>query len=243
MHNSKVHFSLITSQLFLPPPFSLFRRKDKGTLDDNGNPVRVKSYKDINYDNWTAKQRYKWIEYHKWTLKADFYTKLVGDLVLKTKAQFGYLGYYNRRWGYSPFEGFLVGGDGMTGYNNYGNDVVSLRGYENYALTPFEATTYNSNGYNYAGNVYDKFTVELRFPFIMQPQSTIYGLLFAEGGNAWSDIKNFNPFNIKRSAGVGVRIYLPVVGLIGIDWGYGFDKDASGSKGGGQFHFIIGQEF
>lgn len=233
----------ISLSLQLTPPFSLFRRTDKGTLDANGNPVKVKSYKDINYDNWTAKQRYKWIEYHKWVLKADFYTKLVGDLVLKTKAQFGYLGYYNRRWGYSPFEGFLVGGDGMTGYNNYGNDVVSLRGYENYSLTPFEATTYNSNGYNYAGNVYDKFTVELRFPFIMQPQSTIYGLLFAEGGNAWSDIRNFNPFNIKRSAGVGVRIYLPVVGLIGIDWGYGFDKDASGTKGGGQFHFIIGQEF
>ena len=233
----------ISFSVQLTPPFSLFRRTDKGTLDANGNPVKVKSYKDINYDNWTAKDRYKWIEYHKWTLKADFYTKLAGDLVLKTRAHFGYLGYYNRRWGYSPFEGFLVGGDGMTGYNNYGNDVISLRGYENYALTPIETSSYNSNGYNYAGNVYDKFCVELRYPFIMQPQSTIYGLLFAEGGNAWSDIRNFNPFHLKRSVGAGVRIYLPVVGLIGIDWGYGFDKDANGTKGGGQFHFIIGQEF
>jgi outer membrane protein insertion porin family len=233
----------ISLSLQFTPPFSLFRRTDKGTLDANGNPVKVGSYKDINYNNWTAKQRYKWIEYHKWTMKADFYTKIAGDLILKTRAQFGYLGYYNRKWGYSPFEGFLVGGDGMTGYNNYGNDVISLRGYENYALTPIETSSYNSNGYNYAGNVYDKFSVELRYPIILQPQSTIYGLIFAEGGNAWSDIKNFNPFEIKRSAGVGVRIFLPVVGLIGIDWGYGFDKDVSGNKGGSQFHFIIGQEF
>ena len=208
----------ISFSLQLTPPFSLFRRKDKGTLDDNGNPVRVKSYKDIN-------------------------TKIVGDLILKTRTQFGYLGYYNRRWGYSPFEGFLVGGDGMTGYSNYGNEVISLRGYENYSLTPMEVSSYNSNGYNYAGNVYDKFSVELRYPIILQPQSTIYALIFAEGGNAWSDIRKFNPFHIKRSAGAGVRIYLPVVGLIGIDWGYGFDKDANGEKGGSQFHFVIGQEF
>lgn len=233
----------ISFSLQLTPPFSLFRHKDKGALDANGDPVRVGSYKDINYDNWSAKDRYKWIEYHKWTLKADFYTKIVGDLILKTRAHFGYLGYYNRRWGYSPFEGFLVGGDGMSGYNNYGNDVISLRGYENYSLTPMDISQYNSNGYNYAGNVYDKFTVELRYPIILQPQSTIYGLVFAEGGNAWSDIRSFNPFHIKRSAGAGVRIYLPVVGLIGIDWGYGFDYDATGSKGGSQFHFIIGQEF
>ena len=233
----------ISFSLQLTPPFSLFRRKDKGTLDDNGNPVRVKSYKDINYDNWSAKDRYKWIEYHKWTFKADFYTKIAGDLILKTRTQFGYLGYYNRRWGYSPFEGFLVGGDGMTGYSNYGNEVISLRGYENYSLTPMEVSSYNSNGYNYAGNVYDKFSVELRYPIILQPQSTIYALVFAEGGNAWSDIRKFNPFHIKRSAGAGVRIYLPVVGLIGIDWGYGFDKDANGEKGGSQFHFVIGQEF
>ena len=233
----------ISFSLQLTPPFSLFRRTDKGTLDANGNPVKVKSYKDINYDNWSAKDRYKWIEYHKWTLKADFYTKIVGDLILKTRAQFGYLGYYNRRWGYSPFEGFLVGGDGMSGYSNYGNDVIALRGYENYSLTPMEVSSYNSNGYNYAGNVYDKFAVELRYPIILQPQSTIFALIFAEGGNAWSDIRNFNPFHLKRSAGAGVRIYLPVVGLIGIDWGYGFDKDASGSKGGSQFHFVIGQEF
>lgn len=222
------------------PPYSLFRHKDKGTLDDNGDPVKVSNWRDINYDNWSAQDRYKWIEYHKWTFKGALYTKLVGDLVLMTRAQFGYLGYYNRKWGYSPFEGFLVGGDGMSGYSNYGSEVISLRGYENYSLTPYQASSYNSNGYSYAGNVYDKFTVELRYPVVMQPQSTIYVLGFLEGGNCWADIRDFNPFQIKRSAGVGVRVYLPVIGLLGIDWGYGFDDDDYGKS---QFHFIIGQQF
>lgn len=222
------------------PPFSLFRKKDKGNLDSNGDPVRVGSYKDINYDRWSSEDRYKWIEYHKWSFKGSLYTKLVGNLVLMTRAQFGYLGYYNRKWGYSPFEGFLVGGDGMSGYNNYGSEVISLRGYENYSLTPYVPTAYNSNGGNYSGNVYDKFTVELRYPVVMQPQSTIYVLGFLEGGNCWSDIRDFNPFQIKRSAGVGVRVYLPIVGMLGIDWGYGFDDKQNGKS---QFHFVIGQQF
>ena len=232
--------SSISMSLQLTPPFSLFRKTDKGTLDAAGNPVKVASWKDINYDNWSGQDRYKWVEYHKWKIRGDFYTKLVGNLVLRAGMQFGYLGYYNRNWGYSPYEGFLVGGDGMSGYSTYGTEVISLRGYENYSLTPTMYSKYNSNGYNYSGNVYDKFTVELRYPLIMQPQSTIFALAFLEGGNAWSDIRSFNPFQIKRSAGVGVRVYLPVVGLLGIDWGYGFDDL---QNGGSQFHFLIGQEF
>ena len=224
----------------ITPPYSLFRRKDKGVLDAAGNPTKVGNWRDINYDRWSSQDRYKWIEYHKWSFKGSLYTKLVGDLVLMTRAQFGYLGYYNRKWGYSPFEGFLVGGDGMSGYNSYGSEVIALRGYENYSLTPYQATSYSSNGYSYAGNVYDKFTVELRYPIVMQPQSTIFALLFLEGGNCWSDIRDFNPFEIKRSAGVGVRVYLPVIGLLGIDWGYGFDDKTNGK---GQFHFLIGQQF
>ena len=224
----------------LTPPFSLLRKKDKGLLDANGNPTKVDSWRDINYDKWSSNDRYRWIEYHKWSFKGSLYTKLVGNLVLMTRAQFGYLGYYNRKWGYSPFEGFLVGGDGMSGYNSYGSEVIALRGYENYSLTPTTATAYNSNGYSYSGNVYDKFTVELRYPIVMQPQSTIFALLFLEGGNCWSDIRDFNPFQIKRSAGVGVRVYLPVIGLLGIDWGYGFDDNTYGKS---QFHFIIGQQF
>lgn len=227
----------ISFSVALTPPFSLFR---KHTLDEMGVRQPVNSWRDINYDTWSAADRYRWIEYHKWKFNAATYTKLVGDLVLMTRAQFGYLGYYNRKWGYSPFEGFLVGGDGMSGYNTYGSEIISLRGYENYSLTPYELSQYNSNGYAYAGNVYDKFTVELRYPVILQPSSTIFALAFLEGGNCWSDIKNFNPFIIKRSAGVGVRIFLPMVGLLGVDWGYGFD-DAT--NGGSQFHFVIGQQF
>ena len=229
--------SEFSASLSLTPPYSLFRKYD---FDDDGNKFQVPSYKDVDYSKWTSQNRYRWIEYHKWKFSAAQYIKLVGDLVLMTKAQFGYLGYYNRNWGYSPFEGFLLGGDGMSGYSTYGSDVISLRGYENYSLTPYLPTNYNSNGYAYAGNVYDKFTVELRYPVILQPQSTIYVLGFLEGGNCWSDIRKFNPFQIYRSAGVGVRVFLPMVGLIGVDWGYGFD---SNSIGGSQFHFIIGQQF
>ncbi|MCR5071644.1 MAG: outer membrane protein assembly factor BamA [Bacteroidales bacterium] len=223
--------------LQLTPPFSLFRKHD---FDANGNKVPVASWKDINYDKWPGRERYKWIEYHKWKFSATTYSRIIGDLVLMTRAQFGYLGYYNRNWGYSPFEGFLVGGDGMSGYYSYGTEMVSLRGYENNSLTPYVPSSYNSNGYAYAGNVYDKFTVELRYPVILQPQSTIYALLFLEGGNCWSDIKDFNPFQMKRSAGVGVRIFLPMVGLLGVDWGYGFDDPTHGKS---QFHFVIGQQF
>ena len=225
--------------LQLTPPFSLFR---KHTLDENGNKVPVNSWRDVDYSKWSAQDRYKWIEYHKWKFSATNYTKVVGDLVLMTRAQFGYLGYYNRNWGYSPFEGFLVGGDGMSGYSTYGSEVISLRGYENYSLTPYQYTQYNTEAgnYAYAGNVYDKFTVELRYPVVLQPSSTIYALAFLEGGNCWSDIRYFNPFQIKRSAGVGARIFLPMVGLLGVDWGYGFDDEVHGKS---QFHFVIGQQF
>ena len=226
--------------LQLTPPYSLLRKKDRGILDSDGNPTKVSSWKDINYDFQTSQDRYRWIEYHKWSFKGAVYTKLVGDLVLMARAQFGYLGYYNRNWGYSPFEGFRVGGDGMSGYDTYGSEIVSLRGYENYSLTPQASSAYNSTGIYYAGNVYDKFTVELRYPVILQPQSTIYALLFLEGGNCWADIRDFNPFQIKRSAGVGVRIFLPMIGLLGVDWGWGFDDPVTG---GSQFHFVIGQQF
>ena len=226
--------------LQLTPPYSLLRKKDYGLLDEDGNPTKVKDWRDIDYNYQSSQDRYKWIEYHKWSFKGAVYTKLVGDLVLMARAQFGYLGYYNRNWGYSPFEGFRVGGDGMSGYDTYGSEIISLRGYENYSLTPQALSSYNSTGNYYAGNVYDKFTVELRYPVILQPQSTIYALLFLEGGNCWSDIRDFNPFQIKRSAGVGVRVFLPMIGLLGVDWGYGFDDPVNG---GSQFHFVIGQQF
>ena len=227
--------------LQLTPPYSLMRKNDKGILDAEGNPTKVTDWRKINYDLQSSQDRYKWIEYHKWSFKGSVFTKLAGDLVLMARAQFGYLGYYNRRWGYSPFEGFRVGGDGMSGYDTYGSEIISLRGYENYSLTPQATSSYSQTGNYYAGNVYDKFTVELRYPVILQPQSTIYALLFLEGGNCWSDIRDFNPFQIRRSAGVGVRVFLPMIGLLGVDWGYGFDNHDG--NGGSQFHFVIGQQF
>ena len=226
--------------LQLTPHYSLLRKKDYGLLDEDGNPSKVSNWRDIDYNYQSSQDRYKWIEYHKWSFKGAVYSKLIGDLVLMARAQFGYLGYYNRNWGYSPFEGFRVGGDGMSGYDTYGSEIISLRGYENYSLTPQAMSSYNSTGNYYAGNVYDKFTVELRYPVILQPQSTIYALLFLEGGNCWADIRDFNPFQIKRSAGVGVRIFLPMIGLLGVDWGWGFDDPVNG---GSQFHFVIGQQF
>jgi len=204
--------------LQITPPYSLFRPKD------------------TNYKGMADSQKYRWIEYHKWTFKGSLFTPITGDLVLMTRAQFGYLGYFNRNLGYSPFEGFIVGGDGMSGYNTYGSEIIGLRGYANNSLTPRK-----NNGY--VGNVYDKFTVELRYPIVLQPQSTIYALVFLEGGNSWSDIKDFNPFQIKRSVGVGVRVLLPIVGMLGIDWGYGFDPVLDKAKGGSNFHFVIGQQF
>ena len=233
--------SEFSASLQLTPPYSLFR-KYTWAYDANDNRVKlpVDSYKDVNYDTWTSAERYKWIEYHKWKFNATVYTKLIGDLVLMTRAQFGYLGYYNRNWGYSPFENFQVGGDGMSGYMTYGAEIISLRGYEDYSLTPRKMTPYSRNYESYAGNVYDKFTVELRYPVILQPQSTIFVLAFLEGGNCWSDIREFNPFQIKRSAGVGVRVFLPMIGLLGVDWGWGFDDAVNG---GSQFHFVLGQQF
>ena len=233
--------SEFSASLQLTPPYSLFRKYTWG-YDANDNRVKlpVDSYKDVNYNTWTSAERYKWIEYHKWKFNATVYTKLIGDLVLMTRAQFGYLGYYNRNWGYSPFENFQVGGDGMSGYMTYGAEIISLRGYEDYSLTPRKMTPYSRNYESYAGNVYDKFTVELRYPVILQPQSTIFVLAFLEGGNCWSDIREFNPFQIKRSAGVGVRVFLPMIGLLGVDWGWGFDDPVNG---GSQFHFVLGQQF
>lgn len=205
--------------LQLTPPYSLFR-------DPN-----------TDYAAMTDQQRYNWIEYHKWTFKGSLYLQLVGDLVLMTRAQFGYLGYYNKNLGYSPFEGYQVGGDGMSGYNTYGSEIISLRGYPNYSLTPV-----NEDGV-YVGHVYDRFTVELRYPVILRPNSTIYALAFLEAGNCWENIADFNPFEVKRSAGIGIRVWLPMIGMLGVDWAWGFDPVNGKKQGGSNFHFVIGQQF
>lgn len=201
-------------------------------------PVSLWDGKDYSNKAMSDQKRYKWIEYHKWNLKAQWYYPLSSNnnLVLMAAAEMGYVGNYNRNK-LSPFELFDVGGDGMSGYSIYGVDMIRLRGYEDGALNPANDESNYSRAYN-------KYTVELRYPFIMKPSSTIYGLVFAEGGNGFSSWKDFSPFKIKRSLGVGVRMYLPVVGWLGIDWGYGFDPAAGQSKASGsQFHFMIGQQF
>ena len=210
----------------LTPPASLF------------NPHTNEEWEELSKANTTdsKKELYKWIEYWKIKFRSRTYTPLTDPygkwtLVLMTRADIGLLGSYNKNLR-SPFETFYVGGDGMTGSYTYATETIGLRGYDNGQFTPW-----GKEGY-----AYTRFGVELHFPFMLQPTTTIYGLVFAEGGNAWTSVKDFSPFDIKRSAGAGVRIYLPMVGMMGIDWAYGFDK-VYGKLGGSHFHFILGQEF
>ena len=185
--------------------------------------------------NLSDAQRYKWIEYHRWELNTRWFQPITRDnkLVLMAKAEMGYLGHYNKNK-VSPFQRFEIGGDGMSGYTIYGVDIIGLRGYEDGALDP-------GNNYSVA---YNKYTMEIRYPVIQKDQSQIFVLGFLEGGSGFNSWKEFSPFKIKRSAGLGVRLYLPIVGMIGIDWGYGFDA-AMGSKSasGSHFHFTMGQQF
>ena len=217
--------SEFTASVTITPPWSKFEDKDyKNLATDPKSATYAKE----------QQEKYRWIEYHKWKFKARTYTALTSGqkcFVLMTRVELGLLGSYNKDKK-SPFETFYMGGDGMSGYSNgYAQETIGLRGYDNGSLTP-----YYSEGY-----AYDRFTLELRYPFLLG-NTTIYGLAFAEAGNAWTETKKFNPFDMKRSAGVGLRIFLPMVGMMGIDWAYGFDK-VFGTKGGSQFHFVLGQEF
>ena len=213
----------------ITPPYSLFDGRDyKGYYTSTGG---------ITQDN--RNKLYNWVEYHKWKFKAKTYTALMDYqahpkcLVLMSRIEFGLLGHYNK-YKKSPFETFDVGGDGMTGYSSYATESVALRGYENSSLTP-----YGREGY-----AYTRLGIELRYPLMLETSTNIYVLGFLEAGNAWNDINKFNPFDLKRSAGVGVRIFLPMIGMMGIDWAYGFDKVfGSSSAGGSHFHFVLGQEF
>ncbi|MDE7457337.1 MAG: outer membrane protein assembly factor BamA [Muribaculaceae bacterium] len=210
--------------LQLTPPASLFGKKNWKKLSEE-NTVDSK------------KELYRWIEYWKLKFKARTYTSLINPEttqwtpVLMTRADVGLLGSYNK-YLKSPFETFYVGGDGMSGSYTYAQETIALRGYDNGQFTPW-----GSEGY-----AYTRFGAEVHFPLMLQSSTTIYALTFVEGGNAWTSVKKFNPFSIKRSAGVGVRIFLPMVGMMGIDWAYGFDK-VFGTRGGSHFHFILGQEF
>jgi len=210
--------SEVSLSLELTPPYSAFSDKD--------------------YSNMLPKDKYKWIEYNKWKIKANFYTRLVGNLVLSTRTQLGFLFAYNNEIGITPFERFYLGGDGLSGYNNLdGRELIGMRGYGNETITP----NYYLNT-NLGGTIYSKYTFELRYPLSLNPSATIYALTFLEAGNSWRDFSDFNPFKVYRSAGFGLRVFLPMFGVLGLDWGYGFDQ-VPGIPGanGGQFHFSINQ--
>ncbi|MDP4280546.1 MAG: POTRA domain-containing protein [Bacteroidota bacterium] len=209
--------SEVSLTLTMTPPYSLFRG-------------------DLDYASMSNNERYKWVEFYKWKFKGAWYISLVDKLVLTPRVQFGVLGAYNNQLGITPFERFYLGGDGLTGYNNMdGRELIGMRGYQNNTLTPDYSSSTTTGG-----TVYSKYTFELRYPISLNPSATIYGLTFLEAGNDWLKWQNVNPFDVYRSVGFGIRVFLPMFGLLGLDWGYGLDavpniSDANGS----QFHFSI----
>ena len=208
---SKISFALKAT-----PPYSLF------------SP-------DKDYANLSQQEKFKWVEYHKWKFDAEWYASIVGDLVLKARASFGFLGLYNSGIGYSPFERFEVGGDGISNIQLYGKEIVALRGYERTDIMSSDA----------GAPFFDKFTLELRYPLSLNPMSTIYTLAFLEGGNVWTDFSQYDPFDIKRTAGLGVRIFLPMFGVLGFDYGIGFDKNMVNTGSifdKGRFSILLGFE-
>ena len=208
--------SEITLSVQLTPPYSLFTNK--------------------NYSQLTDQEKYKFLEFHKWKLSVSWFTKIVDNLVLNVRLKAGFIGWYNNQIGAPPFERFYLGGDGLSNWALDGREIIGMRGYDDSALTPL------ANGTETGGTVFNKFTAELRYPITLNPSATIYLLAFAEAGKAWNDIKKYTPFSLYKSAGVGIRIYLPMFGLLGFDWGYGFD-DVPGRKGanGSRFHISINQ--
>ena len=202
--------------LKLSPPYSMF-----DDIDD--------------YTSLTDQEKYRWVEYYKWKFKATWFSPFTEKLILATKTEFGFLGAYNQELGISPFERFYVGGDGLSGmgYMNDGRELVALRGYANNSLSPQTGAT-----------IYNKYTAEIRYALSLNPTSTMYALAFLEAGNAWEEFDNFNPFGVKRSVGIGVKIMLPMIGMMGLDYGWGLDEVIGNPEAnGGQFHFSIGQNF
>ncbi|WP_408086268.1 BamA/OMP85 family outer membrane protein [Flavobacterium rhizosphaerae] len=213
-------------------------------LDSNGNIVS--NYQDATVDVAKYDQkRFSWLEYYKVKFKGDTYTKIYGDLVLRALGEFGYMGAYNRDRGLVPFERFYLGGDGMANYSLDGREVIQLRGYQNQALAPIIDDPNSSQyGQQIGATIYNKYSLELRYPITLKQQASIYALTFAEAGASFADFKDYSPFQLKRSAGFGLRVYMPAFGLLGIDFGYGFDAPPGYTqKSGWQTHFIIGQSF
>ncbi len=211
--------SSLSLSLRLTPPYSLFSNR--------------------NFANIPAEERFKNVEFHKWDFEGNWYNTIIQNLVLALHAEFGYLGHYNKDIGPTIFERYEVGGSGLSGYDVTGTDIIPLRGYEDGSISTIGRNT------TIDANLYDRFYAELRYPFSLNPSATIYGLVFLEGGNAWMKWSDFNPLSIKRSAGLGVRAFLPMFGMLGVDWGYGFDpsNQTPGEISRGQWHFVLGQQF
>ena len=240
------------------PPYSLFSNKDFRALKERSQELQpiVNQQRALGLGDSAERreleeidqERFRLLEYYKIKFRGDWYTTLLGSadksLVLRTNAEFGFLGNYNSATGDVPFERFFVGGDGLNNFTLDGRDIVQLRGYENQSLTPIDPVSGQQEG----GLIYNKFSMELRYPLTLKPSASIYGLTFLEAGNSFNNFQQFNPFQLKRSAGVGLRIFMPAFGLLGIDFGYGFDEDLrpqsiGNGPSGWQTHFIIGQQF
>jgi len=200
------------------PPYSLFSNK--------------------NYSTMTPTEKYKWMEFYKIKFKADVYNEVIGKLVLRSSAEMGFMDGYNKELGAPPFERFYVGGTGLFGGRFDGRELIPLRGYENASTYGGQAEDITQRG---GGTIYNRFTLELRYPISLNQTAKIYALTFAEGGNVWNKWGDYNPFQLKRSVGVGVRVYMGAFGLIGFDFAYGFDKTISGDVSGGRTHFLMNQ--
>ena len=208
------------------PPWSLFDGRD-------------------DYSDLSAQAKYNLLEYHKWRFKSDWYYRIVGDLVLRTNIEAGFLGAYNSQLGISPFERYYLGGSGISGFGLAGLDgreIIPLRGYPNLSIDNKEnlpAGSSSNQGVGYP--IYNRFVVELRYPVTLNQSAPVWVQAFLEGGNGFNDYREYNPFRLRRAAGVGLRVMLPMVGLLGLDWAWGFD--AANPADASQFHFIIGQNF
>jgi outer membrane protein insertion porin family len=220
-------------------PYSAFNGVDYASLKEERETLEEVLPNDIGFVNARDRiadidqERFKWLEYYKIKFKATWYTRIIDKLVLRTNTEFGFLGAYNNDRGIPPFERFFIGGDGLGAFSLDGREVIQLRGYPNQSLSSQDGD-----------NIYNKFSLELRYPITLKQLASIYVLAFAEGGASYDGFRNYNPFSIKRSAGAGLRIFMPAFGLLGIDFGYGFDPVLNGvQKNGWETHFIIGQQF
>ncbi len=205
--------SMINLSFNFTPPYSYFRQ-------------------DVNYGDLPLNKRFHMLEYHKWKIQGNWYVPLAGKLVLRTFTGWGFLGYYTKSIGIAPFERFYMGGSGLTNFQLDGREIIALRGYEDGALSP-----------RTGASIATKYTAELRYPLSTNPNATIFVLSFAEAGNSWTRFKYFNPFQVYRSAGMGIRIFMPMFGLLGLDWGYRFDSVPgvhTSQSARGQLHFMIG---